>query len=96
MIRAFNAIANSDAMGRPEMLAGGISQALLTTAAGMTVAIPAIIFYLYFVSRVDRLIIDIDAAGQDVVNAIASDGWKEKPKKKPTKTPAKTANKKAA
>ncbi|MCA9212114.1 MAG: hypothetical protein KDB27_03540, partial [Planctomycetales bacterium] len=46
----------------------------------MTVAIPAIIFYLYFVSRVDRLIIDIDAAGQEVVNAIASDGWKEKPK----------------
>ena len=101
MIRAFNAIATSDAMGRPEMLAGGISQALLTTAAGMTVAIPAIIFYLYFVSRVDRLIIEIDAAGQDVVNAIASDGWKEKPKPKKRTTKAskpatKAADKKAA
>ncbi len=101
MIRAFNAIATSDAMGRPEMLAGGISQALLTTAAGMTVAIPAIIFYLYFVSRVDRLIIEIDAAGQDVVNAIASDGWKEKPKPKKrttkaSKPAAKAADKKAA
>ena len=101
MIRAFNAIATSDAMGRPEMLAGGISQALLTTAAGMTVAIPAIIFYLYFISRVDRLIIEIDAAGQDVVNAIASDGWKEKPKPKKRTTKAskpapKAADKKAA
>lgn len=93
MISAFNAIANSDAMGRPEMLAGGISQALLTTAAGMSVAIPAIIFYLYFVSRVDRLIIDIDAAGQDVANAIACDGWKGKPKKSLAKKPAKKAGK---
>src|SRR5690606_26617011 len=42
MIQAFNAIATSDAMGRPELLAGGISQALLTTAAGLTVAIPAL------------------------------------------------------
>ena len=61
MIRAFNAIATSDAMGRPELLATGISEALLTTAAGLSVAIPALIFYLFFVSRVDRLIIDIDA-----------------------------------
>ena len=90
MIQAFNAIATSDAMGRPEMLADGISKALLTTAAGMTVAIPAIIFYLYFVSRVDRHIIDIDAAGQEVVNAIASDGWKEKPKSKPARTATKS------
>ncbi len=73
MIRAFNAIATSDAMGRPELLAGGISQALLTTAAGLTVAIPALIFYLYFVSRVDRLIIDIDALGQQLINLISAE-----------------------
>jgi biopolymer transport protein ExbB len=77
MIRAFNAIATADAMGRPELLAAGISQALLTTAAGLTVAIPAIIAYLFFSSRVDRLIIDIDALSQQVVQAIASDTWKE-------------------
>ena len=39
MIEAFNAIASADAMGRPELLASGISQALLTTAAGLVVAI---------------------------------------------------------
>ena len=72
MIHAFNNIATADAMGRPERLATGISQALLTTAAGLTVAIPALIAYLYFVSRVDKLIIEIDALGQKLVDAIAA------------------------
>ena len=63
MIRAFNAIVTAGAMGRPELLAGGISQALLTTAAGLTVAIPALIAYLFFVSRVDRLIMEIADLG---------------------------------
>ena len=82
MISAFNAIATSDAMGRPELLAEGISQALLTTAGGLTVAIPAFIAYMYFTSRVDRLIIEIDTLGQEVVNAIASDAWQAKSKRK--------------
>jgi biopolymer transport protein ExbB len=73
MIRAFNAIATGDAMGRPEMLAGGISQALLTTAAGLSVAIPALIAYLYFAGRVDQLVMDIDAAGQKVVSLISAE-----------------------
>jgi biopolymer transport protein ExbB len=73
MIRAFNDIATADALGRPEMLAKGISEALLTTAAGLSVAIPALICYLWFVSRVDRLIIEIDALGLEVVNAISAE-----------------------
>ena len=48
-------------------------------------AIPAIIAHLYFASRVDRLIIEIDALGQQVVNTIASDGWREKSEKKSVK-----------
>lgn len=75
MIQAFNSIATTGAMGRPELLAAGIGQALLTTAAGLSVAIPALIAYLFFVGRVDRLIIDIDALGQQVVGLLASDGW---------------------
>jgi biopolymer transport protein ExbB len=75
MIKAFNAIATASAMGRPELLAAGIGQALLTTAAGLSVAIPALIAYLFFVGRVDRLIMDIDALGQQVVGLLASDGW---------------------
>lgn len=74
MIQTFNTIAVGDAMGRPEMLAGGIGQALLTTAGGLCVAIPALIAYLYFVGRVDRLIMDIDGLGQQIVDVIAADG----------------------
>jgi biopolymer transport protein ExbB len=83
MIRAFNNIATADALGRPELLAKGISEALLTTAAGLTVAIPALIFYLFFVSRVDRLIIDIDAMGQEVVNAISAEQLQSKEQRAP-------------
>jgi biopolymer transport protein ExbB len=73
MIRAFNAIATADAMGNPEMLAAGISQALITTAAGLSVAIPALIAYLYFSGRVDQLIIALDELGQRVVASVAGD-----------------------
>jgi biopolymer transport protein ExbB len=83
MIGSFNTIASADAMGRPDLLASGIGEALLTTAAGLCVAIPALIAYLYFVSCVDRLVIEIDALGQQMVNAIASDGWKKKKPKAP-------------
>ena len=75
MIQTFNTIAVGDAMGRPEMLAGGIGQALLTTAGGLSVAIPSLIAYLYFTGRVDRLITDIDGLGQRIVDLIAADGY---------------------
>lgn len=77
MISSFNSIATANAMGRPELLAGGISEALITTAAGLTVAIPALTAYLFFLGRVDRLIIEIDALGQQVVECIAADAWQE-------------------
>ena len=73
MISAFNSIVTAGAMGRPELLASGIAQALLTTAAGLFVAIPALIAYLYFISRVDRLIITIDSLAQQVVELISAE-----------------------
>jgi len=78
MMEAFNAIATSSAMGRPELLASGISQALLTTAAGLFVAIPALIFYLFFVGRVDRLVMDIDSLGQELVGLISGESLQDK------------------
>lgn len=77
MIRAFNAIVVAGAMGRPELLASGISQALITTAAGLTVAIPALVAYLFFVGRVDRLMMEIDERAQRVVAIIAVDSWSD-------------------
>lgn len=78
MIKSFNQMAVTD---QPELLAQGIGEALLTTAGGLSVAIPALIFYLFFVSRVDRLIIDIDAMGQRVVDAISAEELESKGKK---------------
>lgn len=90
MIRAFNDIAGSDAMGRPELLAGGISEALITTAAGLTVAIPALTLYLFFVSRVDQLIVEIDALGQEIVRLVSAEGLEDMP------TPRRTTKRDAA
>jgi len=73
MIQAFNAIVAAGAMGQPELLAAGIGQALITTAAGLSVAIPALIAYMFLTSRVDKLIIEIDALGQEIVQSIAAD-----------------------
>lgn len=73
MIDAFNAIAQADAMGRPELLASGIGGALLTTAAGLCVAIPAYAAYAFFVGRVDKLILEMDALVQNVVEQICAE-----------------------
>ncbi len=73
MIQAFNAVAASDALGRPELLASGVAQALLTTAFGLTVAIPALLVYYVFTSRVDRLITEIDAYGEELVHLISAE-----------------------
>jgi biopolymer transport protein ExbB len=74
MIKAFNAVATSNALGQAEKLANGIAEALLTTAAGLTVAIPALIAYWVFVSQSDRLLIEMDGLGQELVNLISADG----------------------
>jgi biopolymer transport protein ExbB len=56
MIKAFEVVARTGTLGRAELLAEGISEALLTTAFGLSVAIPAIIFYQYFRSKADGLL----------------------------------------
>ena len=54
MILAFSTIALRDGLGRPELLAAGISQALITTAAGLAIAIPAQALYYYLKGRIER------------------------------------------
>ena len=51
MISAFNDIATADAMGRPELLAGDIGEALITTATGLAIGIPAMIAYFILKNR---------------------------------------------
>ncbi|MBF0281144.1 MAG: MotA/TolQ/ExbB proton channel family protein [Zetaproteobacteria bacterium] len=59
MIDVFQVIAN-EGLGKADMLAGGISKALNTTAAGLTVAIPALVAYRMFESRINRFVIEIE------------------------------------
>lgn len=77
MISSFNMIAAKQAMGRTEDLAAGIGLALLTTAAGLIIAIPALIMYMYFAGRVDSLIIEMDGLAQDLVDLISAEGLAE-------------------
>ena len=55
MIKVFSAI-TAEGVGNPTVLAGGISEALITTATGLAVAIPALMFYRFFRGRVDELV----------------------------------------
>lgn len=59
MIKVFAAIM-ANGVGDPTVLAGGISQALITTATGLTIAIPTLMFYRYFRGRVDELVINME------------------------------------
>lgn len=66
MLRAFNSVALDIARARPLELAGGVSQALVTTVAGLIVAIPAMVAYAYFRGRSARLITELEGAAADL------------------------------
>lgn len=69
MIRAFTTIA-LEGTGDPQQLAGGISEALLTTAAGLTIAIPALIAYNYFDTKVNNYVLEIEQVSTEMVNSL--------------------------
>lgn len=96
MIEAFNAVATLNALGRPELLAKGVSGALLTTAFGLLVAIPALLAYYFFVSRVDQRIIEIDALGQELVHAIAAEELQLRTEEGRASKPRRTVRREAA
>lgn len=70
MLRAFNAVALDIAKAKPMILAAGVSQALITTAAGLLVGIPAMIFYSYFRGRSSKLISNLEAASAGILREL--------------------------
>jgi biopolymer transport protein ExbB len=81
IIKAFNAI-SAGGMGDPKMLSGGISEALITTAAGLLVAIPSLIAYRYLRGRVDGIVIDMEKSAialTDALEAAESRGPRDAP-----------------
>ncbi len=69
MIQVFTRI-TSAGVGNPTELAGGISQALITTAAGLGVAIPALMMYRYFKGRVEGLIVGMEHESLKLIDSI--------------------------
>jgi len=69
MVKVFTAI-TTHGVGNPTVLAGGIAEALITTAAGLTVAIPALIGYRYYRNRVDGLVVDMEKEAIKLVEAL--------------------------
>jgi biopolymer transport protein ExbB len=69
MIKVF-AVITSHGVGDPSVLAEGISEALLTTAAGLSVAIPSLMFYRYFRGRVDELIVTMEQEALKMVEVM--------------------------
>lgn len=67
MIDAFQKTATSGGTAKTAMLAEGIYEALVTTAAGLTIAIPALLLYQFLLGRVDKLIDEIDEAGTEFI-----------------------------
>jgi biopolymer transport protein ExbB len=72
MIQAFSAIV-AQGVGDPTVLAGGISVALITTAAGLTVAIPSLIFHRYFERLVDEYVVNMEAEALKLVDILHGD-----------------------
>jgi biopolymer transport protein ExbB len=95
MIMSFNQIAGAEAMGRTTELATGIAMALLTTAIGLAIAIPALILYLYLASRVDSLVMEMDLLAQDVVNLISYEALSKEGGPARSKSRGRAAKKKA-
>ncbi|MEH6473196.1 MAG: MotA/TolQ/ExbB proton channel family protein [Halopseudomonas sp.] len=72
MIKVFSEIM-IQGTGNANVLAGGISEALITTAAGLTVAIPAVVMHRYFIRRVDFLVIEMEQEAVKLVEVIHGD-----------------------
>ena len=91
MINVFSVI-TSQGVGSPTELAGGISQALITTAAGITVAVPALIFHRYFRGKINDYAIEMEKETMKLIDTIN----RKAPAPVSTSTPAPSTPQQAA
>jgi biopolymer transport protein ExbB len=66
IIRAFHSLSISGSAG-PSVISAGIAEALLTTAAGLVIAVPSVIFYNYYLRRVNTIMSEIEATSKKVL-----------------------------
>ena len=93
IIRAFNAI-QAGGMGDPRALSGGIAEALIATAAGLCVAIPALISYRYLRGRVDGIVVEMEKNAIRMADALEAARSRERasPAAAPSASPAPAAH----
>jgi len=72
-IKAFGVLGSFGAVSDPSILAKGISEALITTAAGIIVSIPAVIFYNYLVDKVGKILIKMESQVNDMIILLNDD-----------------------
>jgi len=90
MVLAFAAIELAGDVD-PVLVAGGIKVALLTTAAGLVIAVPVNISYNFFVTRIDQLVVDMEHGAQKLINLawdLEKDGRIEILRQEPTEWPS--------
>jgi biopolymer transport protein ExbB len=73
MIKVFTEIM-AQGTGNASVLAGGISEALITTAAGLSVAIPALIMHRYFVGKINSIVVTLEQETIKLVDALHNTG----------------------
>ena len=88
MIKAFNVISQGGT-GNPGLVASGISEALVTTAAGMMVGIPALILYHYFRAKIDRYVFEMEEISFQLVEELSFEAMREKKELEKRKKPKK-------
>jgi len=73
MIHAFEAIAAADQVSA-KLVASGIAEALITTAAGLIIAIPTSLFHSYFTDQVDRFVVEMEETSAELINELTELG----------------------
>ena len=70
IIRAFHDVSRT-ASGGMDVVTAGISEALVCTAAGLLVAIPAVVSYNYFVRKIDNFVLDMELTASELLDLCA-------------------------
>jgi biopolymer transport protein ExbB len=75
MIKAFMTVAaRAEALGRTELLAAGIYEALVTTAVGLAIAIPSLVLYYFYMEKVESFVTELDTMAEELVAKIPAKG----------------------
>ena len=81
IINSFGILASNTSQPRPMLLAGGVSEALVATAAGLVIGIVAMVFYSIFRGKVGSMVSELESATSHLVNMITSQHLLHRPER---------------